>query len=190
MYAVGALLAFAETAIGLDLVVPGEAGMVVVGAVGRRAELSLPGLIACASVGATAGDLFSYWLGRRYGLRVLERWEWTRKRLLPKAKRAKGYFERRGSVVVFGGRWVGALRAVVPLVAGTARMPLPTFLAWNIAASISWTAVVISIGWLVGAGIADVVDRWSGWISVLVVSALALWFGWRWWRKRRAGGRS
>lgn len=184
LYLVAALLAFGETAIGLDLVVPGEAGMVIVGASGERAGVPLVGLVAAAAVGATSGDLVSYWIGRRFGLRVLDRWSFSR-RLLPKAKRAEAYFERGGGPAVFAGRWVGALRAVVPLVAGTARMPFTRFVAWNVAASVTWTATVVTLGYVAGSEVASAVDRAGGWLSVAVVALVVAWLLWRR-RARRA----
>ncbi|MGH7358569.1 MAG: DedA family protein, partial [Candidatus Rokuibacteriota bacterium] len=86
LYFVAAFLAFAECALFLDVVVPGETGMVVAGAAGARAGASLPLLIAAASVGATIGDSASYGLGRFVGLPLVHRWAWARKRLQPKVE--------------------------------------------------------------------------------------------------------
>jgi membrane-associated protein len=186
LYLITGLLAFCETAAFLDFVVPGEVGMVVAGAAGERSGASLVGLILAGSIGATLGDSVSYALGRRFGLRVIEHWELTRRHLLPKARRAEVYFARRGGVAVFLGRFVGALRAVVPLVAGTAHMPFHRFLPWNIAASLCWASAVVSLGYFAGESIADLIDRLGLWISVIVVALVAAWFGVRRWRRGRA----
>ena len=107
---VAAGLAFSETAIGLDLVVPGEAGMPVAGAVAHQQGHPLVVVAVGAAIGATLGDLVSYTIGRRWGLTILERWRLTR-RLVPRAKKAEDWFERRGGAAVLVGRWIGALRA-------------------------------------------------------------------------------
>src|SRR5687768_9621003 len=104
LYLIAFLLAFGETAAFLDFIVPGEVGLVVAGAAAERAGEPLVVMILVGSVGATLGDSFSYWLGQRFGVRVVERWEFTRRRLLPKVERAQVYFERRGGAAVFFGR--------------------------------------------------------------------------------------
>jgi membrane protein DedA with SNARE-associated domain len=182
IYALGALLAFAETMFLLDLIVPGEIGMVLVGAATDEADLSLPIAIACAAVGASIGDTVGYAIGRRWGLDVVDRWELTRRRIRPKLDAAHERFEQRGGAVVFGGRWVGALRAVVPVVVGAAGMPFGRFLAWNALASATWATTVVSLGYVFGRHIGGTVERVGLAISIVVVGVLVV----RWWRKRRA----
>ena len=173
-------LTYAETAIGLDLVVPGEAGLVAVGAA-ANGEVSVVPVILAAAVGATAGDVTSYVLGRRYGHQLLERFALTR-RLLPALERAESTIERHGGRAVFGARFVGALRAVVPFVAGSARMPFGRFLAWNVAASATWCTAVVLVGFHVGLPAARFVDRAGAWTYVAVAAVvLVLWL-----RHRRA----
>ena len=175
--------AFAETALFLDFIIPGEVGLVVVGAAGERADAPLLLLIAVATVGAITGDSVSYVLGRRYGLRLVHRWEPVERRVGPSVERAQAYFETRGGSAVFFGRFVGALRAVVPFVAGMGHMPYRRFLVWNVLASIVWTSIVISLGYFVGAQIRDDVDRIGLAISVVVVLALVA--AWLIHRRRR-----
>lgn len=179
-------LAFGETAIFLDLLVPGEVGMVVVGASAAAGDHSLPLVIAAAAIGATAGDSASYAIGRFAGRPLLCRWEPVRRRMGPKIERAGKLFERRGGPTVFFARFVGALRAIAPLVAGIERMRFPTFLAWNAAASVVWATTTVSLGWFLGDRIAAVVDR-GGWgVSAIVLVAAAVW----WWRRHRRSARS
>jgi membrane protein DedA with SNARE-associated domain len=176
--------AFAETALFLDLIVPGEVGLVVVGAAGERADAPLPLLIGVATVGAIAGDTVSYLVGRHYGERLVRRWEPVRVRVEPAVGRAKEYFGDRGGSAVFFGRFVGALRAVVPFVAGMGRMTYGRFLAWNVLASVAWTGIVVSLGYFIGSRIRDDVDRIGLLISVVVVAALVTYFLVRRRRKR------
>ncbi|WP_164737407.1 DedA family protein [Georgenia sp. SYP-B2076] len=69
--------------------------------------------------------------------------------------------ERHGLVAVILGRWVGVLRALVPAVAGVARMPYRRFLLANTAGGVSWALVVSLLGH--GAGTAwPQVEAWLG----------------------------
>jgi membrane-associated protein len=181
IYLIGMALAFSETMFLLDLVVPGEIGMVLVGAATEEADLSLPTAIGFAAAGATLGDTVGYLIGRRWGLDVVDRWDVTRRRIRPKLDRARDRFQERGGVVVFGGRWVGALRAVVPVVVGAAHMPFGRFLLWNVLASLTWATTVVSLGYVFGRHIGSAVERVGLAISVVVVGALVV----RWYVRRQ-----
>ena len=184
---VAGLLAFAETGIGLDFLVPGEAGMVVAGAAADHGGHPLPVVIAGAAVGATLGDCVSYAIGRRWGLPLLRRFDVTRRHLLPAVERAESWFDRWGGLAVFFGRFIGALRAVVPVTAGTAKMPFPRFLAWNVAASIAWASAAVGLGYAVGLPAAQAVDRAGPWVyGGIALIALAVWGGRRAWAAAHA----
>lgn len=176
LHAATAGLAFGETAIFLDFIVPGEVGMVVAGAAAERTGAPLVTMILAAALGATLGDTVSYGIGRRWGRPLLCRYAFVGDRMAPRIDRAEGWFEARGGAAVFFGRFVGALRAVVPLAAGIGRMPYRRFLPWNVAASLVWGGLTVTLGYVVGDQIASVVDR-AGWVISGVVLAGALaWF--------------
>lgn len=169
-------LAFAECALFLDLVVPGEAGMVVAAAAAARTDVPLPTMILAATAGAILGDSVSYVIGRRWGLAIVRRWEPVRRRLEPRVERAERYFADRGGAAVFLGRFVGVIRGVVPVVAGTAGMPYRRFLPWNVAASIVWTTGVMTAGYFLGRHVESVVGRVSLVVTAVVVLGVGVWW--------------
>ncbi len=122
-YLLAFVLPFGETVALLDAIVPGEVGMVLLGAAATRAEVSLVWIIAIGSLGAFAGDSLSWYVGHRWGLGLVNRWNPVRQRMQGPLISAERHFDRYGGRTVFVGRFVGALRALVPLVAGTAGMP-------------------------------------------------------------------
>lgn len=80
---------------------------------------------------------------------------------------------------MFLGRWVAFFRAVMPALAGTARMPYARFLAYNAAGGIAWGTVVVLLGYAASASYTKVekaIGRGSA-LAVLVVLAALL--GWR-----------
>lgn len=174
LYVVVGLLVLGERAFLLDLVVPGEVGLVLGSTAVRRADGSLVLVISVATCGAVAGDSVSYWLGRTYGEDVATRWRFTRRHLAPGLARARAYFDRRGGPAVFGARFVGALRAVVPLVAGAARMPYGRFLVWATPAALLWATAVASAGWYLGDDVAATIDRLGWWVSIVVVAVVVI----------------
>ncbi|MEQ1786226.1 MAG: DedA family protein [Acidimicrobiales bacterium] len=179
-----AFLAFSETAILLDLAVPGEVGLVLGGAAAASAGHPVVAVIAAAALGALAGDTLSYTVGRRWGRPLVERFRWTRRRLAPVVDRAEHHFAVHGGRSVFVGRWIGALRAVVPFVAGIGRLRVATFLMWNVAASISWATAVVLVGFWLGEPVAETVDRIGTLLSVAAVLVVGV--AWWWMHRSRA----
>lgn len=179
------LLAFAECALFMDLVVPGEAGMVVAGAAAARADVPLATMIVAATAGAILGDSVSFFVGRRWGMRVVRRWEPIRRRLESRVEQAQAYFEKRGGAAVFLGRFVGAVRGVIPAVAGTAAMPYRRFLPWNALASIVWTTAVVSAGYVLGRNVERVLSKASLVVTGVVLAGVLVWWLLR--RRRRQG---
>ena len=169
-------LAFSESAAAVDLLVPGEVGMVVAGAAGERAGTPLWLLLAAGTAGAVAGDQVSFHLGQRYGTALVDRWRFTRRHLRPKMRTARRHFDTHGGTTVFVARWVGALRAFVPFVAGTAEMSWRRFLVWNALGATTWAVSVITLGYVFGRPIAKLVDRFSVWSTVGLVLLVVGWW--------------
>lgn len=178
-------LAFGEAAFMLDLLVPGEVGLVVAGAAGEHRGATLPVLCLLGAAGAVAGDSVSWWLGHRFGTRLVRRWSWTERTIGPKLEAARATLSRRGGVAIFAARWIGALRAIVPLVAGAAGVPYRTLLLWDVPAALGWATAAVCLGWYLGEPVADTVDDLGGWLSIVVVAVLAAVLLVRHRRKRR-----
>ena len=174
-------LVFAESFIVTDLVVPGEIGLVVAGAAAAANGTAVGLVIGAALVGAVAGDSAGYLVGRRYGTDAVTSHRWGR-RFRPALDRAHRHFADHGTVTVAAARWVGALRGVVPVIAGSARLPAPRFYASAVPSAAAWTTTVALLGFVWGDDIADVVDRIGLLISVVVVVAIVTFV---WWRRRR-----
>jgi undecaprenyl-diphosphatase len=181
------VLAFAETGLGTDLVVPGEVGMVLVGAVTSRVDVWVVWVIVAATVGATLGDSFGWWLGSRFGTRWLARFPRLHARLRPNLDRAERYFTARGGMAVFLGRFVGALRGVVAFVAGAAGMPYRRFLPWNVLASLCWVSAVVLAGYFFGRNVDAVVGEVTLAIGATIVVLVVIAWLLRGQRSRRGG---
>ena len=76
---------------------------------------------ALAVAGAILGDGISYSLGRHYHEQI--RSVWPMKRYPRLFDRGQAYFEKNGGKSVFLGRFLGPVRAIVPVVAGMSNMP-------------------------------------------------------------------
>ncbi len=159
VYALVALAALAETTILADILVPGEVAMALAGVVVSRGGADLHTMILAAAIGATVGDSVSFFVGKKWGIPVICRLGVLRRTLAPPLHRARHFFLDYGAAAVFMGRFLGPLRGLVPVAAGIAGMPVRRFLVWNVAASIAWATTVITLGFLLGDVIAEVLKR-------------------------------
>ena len=142
------LIVFAEDALFVGFVIPGETAAVLGGVIASRGHVSYP-LIALTVVGAAiVGDTVGYEVGRHFGSRVLDL-KILRKRRA-KLDSAQDFLRRRGGAAVFLGRFVAFFRAVMPALAGTARMRYLRFLAYNAAGGIVWGIGFTLLGFLAG----------------------------------------
>ena len=168
------LVVFAEDALFVGFVLPGEAVAVLGGVVARLGHVPLWAILATVVTAAIVGDSVGYQIGRHVGPRVLQL------RLLDRHRKrlddARDLLARRGGTAVFLGRWVAFFRAVMPALAGTARLPYPRFLAFNAAGGLAWGTVVVLVGYGAGASYAKAektLGRGSA-LAVLTVVLLAL----------------
>ena len=107
--------------------------------------------VACAVVGAILGDGVSYWLGHHYRERIRAMWPLRQHpRLLA---RGEAYFERNGGRSVFLGRFLGPIRAIVPVIAGMSAMPPANFYLMNVLSALGWAGAHMLPGILFGASL-------------------------------------
>jgi membrane-associated protein len=190
-YLVVIALVFGEAAVFVGLVLPGETALLVAGALAGTGRLSLAVLLALAVVAAVVGDSVGYEVGRRLGPPLMD----TRLGRLVGEKRwarAEAVMARRGGWAVLAGRWVGVLRALMPAIAGSTRMPYRRFLLFNAVGGTLWAAVVVVAGYLAGASWHRVQtylgDAGAAAVALAVVAFAAFSIGRR--LARRRGSRS
>ena len=178
---VAGLVVFVEDAVFVGFVVPGETVALLAGAAAKLGHVSLAGVLAVVIVAAIVGDSVGYEVGRHLGPRILDLPLLAKRR--DRLDAARDFLARRGGSAVFLGRWVAFFRAVMPALAGTARMPYARFLAFNAAGGLAWGAVVVLLGYAAGASYAQV-EKYVGRdaaVAVLAVVVIALVV----WRVRR-----
>lgn len=164
-------LAFAEAALFVGFVLPGETAVLLGGVLANQHRVSLPVIAAVAVVAAIVGDSVGYEVGRHFGTRLLA------SRLFQRHQRglARGQQALRdnGGRAVFLARFTAFLRAVMPGLAGTARMPYRRFLAFNAAGGLIWAIGFTLLGYLVGAGYRTV-EHIAGWAGEVILAVVVL----------------
>jgi membrane-associated protein len=179
-----ALLVFAEDALFIGFVIPGETAAVLGGVVASRGHVDLWVMMALVVLAAIIGDTVGYEIGKHFGHRVLNLKILNRRRA--KLDKAQDFLRRRGGSAVFLGRFVAFFRAVMPALAGTSRMRYLPFLCFNAAGGLVWGAGFVLLGFLAGSSYEAVAKAAGRDITaVVVVVAVALFIVWRVRKARR-----
>jgi len=185
VYAAVAMLVFAEDALFVGFVLPGETAAVLGGVIAStsgRVQIGL--MVPVVVVAAIAGDSVGYEVGRFFGPRLLD----TKAARTHEARigKAQDFMKRRGPAAVFLGRFVALFRALVPTLAGAAPLPYRKFLLYNAMGGLIWGTGFTMLGYAAGSAYARV-EKVAGRVAAIVVAAvvvvaLAVWS----WRRHRA----
>lgn len=131
----------------------GETIVLIAGYLASRDYLLLQWVIVCAFLGTWVGDSLYFFIGRRWGDKLLARRPHWRSR----ADRALDLLHRYHTVFILSFRFFYGIRTVSPFVIGMSKVPTSRFLALNFIASIVWASIFSSAGFLLGTMIENVV---------------------------------
>ena len=128
---------------------------------------------ACAIAGAILGDGISYELGkhRRDAIRAM----WPLRQHPKLFERGAAYFAANGGRSVFLGRFLGPVRAIVPVVAGMSNMPAFHFYLMNVLSAFAWAAAHLLPGLLFGASLQLAGAVSSRLVILLATVVIGLW---------------
>jgi len=138
------LIAFLESLALVGLVLPGAVMMFGIGALVGTGAMPLWPTLIWAAAGAIAGDGISFWLGRRFHMRIKTLWPLRNHPEL--IANATQFFYRHGGKSILLGRFIGPIRPVIPAVAGMLEMAPSRFLAFNVISGILWAPVYVFPG--------------------------------------------
>ena len=163
----------------------GETLLLLAGLAARGGLLSFPVVVLVAFVGGALGDQIGFFIGRRYGDRVME--------LMPKlearAARVRGLIDRHAGIWIVGVRFMYGLRLVGPVVIGMSDVPVRRFLAFNLLGAAIWAVAVAGAGYLFGHALDWLltdIERLEKLLLIGLVVGVVVLLGWRWYRRRGA----
>jgi membrane protein DedA with SNARE-associated domain len=171
VYLAVGLLVFAEDALFIGFLLPGETAAILGGVTASTQHTVLPVMIIVVVAAAIVGDTVGYTIGNRYGIRLLDMRLLARRR--DRIERARDLLARRGGPAVFLGRFVAFLRALMPFLSGTAHLRYRTFLAYNAAGGVVWGGAAVLLGYLAGMSY-QAVARIFGEVTAFVVAAVVV----------------
>ena len=142
-------IVFAEAMAVVGAIVPGAIIMPAIGFLIGSAIVPAGSTFMWAILGAVTGDCLSYFIGVYFQDRIHRMWPFTRwPKLLGQSEK---FFSEHGGKSVFIGRFVGPVRAMIPMVAGMLKMPLAKFLLVSLPSAVIWSVGYMVPGVLLGA---------------------------------------
>lgn len=149
LYLLVPALVFAEDALFVGFVIPGETAAVLGGVAASRGHVLLWLMMLLVVTAAILGDAVGYQVGRHIGSRLLQLPILHRRR--KRLEDAQELLRRRGGSAVFVGRFIAFFRAVMPALAGAAHMRYRRFFLFNAAGGVVWGVAFVLLGFLAGA---------------------------------------
>lgn len=127
-----------------------------------------------ALIGAIINYLLSMWLGRpiiykfadsKIGHLLLLSSE--------KVQKAEEYFNEHGKISTFVGRLIPAIRQLISIPAGLAKMHFGVFLGYTTLGAFTWNCVLALLGYI-AHGQKDLIDRYSHELSIAILAIVAI----------------
>jgi len=162
----------------------GETILVMAGFFAERGYMDILIVAGVAALGAYVGHVVWFFLGRRYGVKLLDRF--------PKMIQHFGWgirlFERYGATAILITQWLYGLRITCAVVIGISRISVLKFLIFEAISVLIWAVAISSAGYFFGAAVERVLGRAAhiekyGLIILLAV-AIGVW-GYHRWKERR-----
>jgi membrane-associated protein len=171
-----------ERSIFIGLIIPGDLILALGGVYASKHKMNLAAVIAIGSVAAICGESIGFWLGRKFGVRVVRHFPFVGKWLSEMLEKSEQFFAKHGGKTVAIGRYATAAGAFIPFSAGAGRMKYWRFLAFDVPAIIVWAFGIF--GYYFGRNLAfiDKVLSRFGYIvlGLFVVLFLSRWLWQRW----------
>ncbi|VEG12119.1 DedA family protein [Moraxella cuniculi] len=162
--------------------IPSELIMPAAGFAASLGKINLLMVIIAGTVGSVLGALPLYYLGSKFDevrlLRLVNRYG---KYLLispQDIQNSQRWFDKYGKSVVFFGRMIPAIRSLISIPAGMARMPLLPFLILTAIGSFLWSTLLAYAGFVLGANyqkVAPVVESFGRYAAIIIGILVLYW---------------
>lgn len=152
---------FAESGLLIGFVFPGDSLLFTAGYMVQQNILHLGNIpfnihifVLMLFVAAVLGDSVGYTFGRKVGRKLFdkENSRFFKKKYLIQAE---NFYKKHGSLTIVLARFVPIIRTFAPIVAGASKMNYRTFLTFNLAGGLLWTASFTYLGYFAGQALTD-----------------------------------
>jgi membrane protein DedA with SNARE-associated domain/rhodanese-related sulfurtransferase len=172
----------------LGLPIPAVPTLIVAGAIAASGQMPFVLLFLCSILACLAADCTWYWIGQRYGIRVLK--TLCRISLEPDScvSQTQSRFESWGVNSLVIAKFVPGLAIIAPPMAGAMRIGWPRFLLLSTCSAVLWVGAGLLAGALFKAQIARLlqhVNEIGSFAAEVVLIVLAAYIAYKWWERQR-----
>ena len=167
--------------------IPSELIMPFAGYAAAKGDINPIGAVVAGGAGSLLGALAWYGVGFRLGAERLKgivarygRWLTVSE---SDVDRAQQWFDRYGDVAVCIGRLIPAVRSVISVPAGLARMGPRRFLLWSSIGTMVWTGLLTGLGYVLGTRFTEV-DAWLKPVAWAIIAIAVSGYLYRLYRSR------
>jgi membrane protein DedA with SNARE-associated domain len=146
--------------------IEGEIAVLTAGFLCRQGMMSLQFVILWAFLGTLITEQCLFFVGRIYGLKLLE----NHPKLLKKSNSAIDFLRKYDSAFIFGSRFIYGIRNISPIIIGIAKIAPLKFSTLNVPAAFIWSIVVAGAGYL----FADVLESAKENLKYVQIGALVI----------------
>lgn len=140
----------------------------------QQQALDLGWVVAVVLAGGVLGDEGRFWLGRRYG----DGWAEGRPQIQKWIRRCRLLLEHYGVWYLFLYRYPKGMRTIGALPVGLTQMPWSQFSVLNFASALTWTNVMVGLGYVFGASIQSAIEQGYGLITLVLLLGMVAWGWW------------
>ena len=144
----------------------GETVLILGGLAAHRGFLLLPGVVACAFLGAFCGNQLYFHIGRHKGAQFLA----TRPALQKKSEKLFAIAEKHQTLLILGFSFTYGLRTVAPFLLGATKISAVKFFLLSMIGTFTWAALVGSLGFFFGYALTSMFGNIKQYEAVIFVS--------------------
>ena len=165
--------------------IPATPLLLALGALARRGSIDPLTSLSVAAAGSMCASLLWFYLGRRFGARVLA--TACRVSLEPDTcvSTAKELFSRHGARSLVLAKFLPALDILSAPLAGALGIGTMPFVLWSAAGALLWLIVFGGLGYLFGTHIEAFLETLGSSLGLAVVGLLCAYAGWKYFERRR-----
>ncbi|HCM60294.1 MAG TPA: hypothetical protein DIS74_07990 [Bacteroidales bacterium] len=146
-------------------------------------SLSMWGVLLASTAGAMTGAIINYYLAVSIGRLVIYRLadtKWAHALLITResVEKSEKYFIKYGKASTFIGRLVPAVRQLISIPAGLARMHMRTFLLYTFLGATIWNVILALVGYYAYDKREHILP-YLDWIMYAVGALFVLWLAWK-----------
>ena len=157
---------------------PGETVLVMGGVAASLGHLNLAAVIIIAASAAILGDNMGYMIGKKFGRKIIKKFEKFPLFHFKHIDRAERFFKNHGNKTVFIGRFTVILRTYAALFAGVFDMHYSTFFMYNLSGGVLWATIFGFVGFYLGNNL-ELLGKFIADFNVIAFAIVGAFVAWK-----------